>query len=315
MSTYPRILVTGATGFLGRHVVPVLQDELDSEIISVGREDYDLLVSSQVTQMLTDTHPDAVIHLAAKVGGIIANAKYPADFYYENVMISTQIFDACYRAGIKKFLTFMGGCSYPSNAPSPIVEETMWDGFPQLEGAPYSIAKKVILVQSASYRKQYGFNSVVLVPGNIYGEFDNFRIEESHVIAAMIRRFVEAKENKSSSVTCYGSGRPNRDFVYAGDVAKLVPWFLEHYDSSEPVNISSGTRISVKALAETVKHTVGYEGTIEWDTSKPDGQMDKIFSVQRLHDLGLSCDTSLENGLRKTIEWFRDARKEEAVRV
>jgi GDP-L-fucose synthase len=314
-SPFKRILVTGATGFLGPHVVAALKAQLKAEIIGVGRKDFDLLKPGQAELMLEKIKPDAVVHLAARVGGIIADMTYPADFFYENLFINTTVFEASYRAGIKKFVTAMGGCAYPAKAHSPIAEEAMWNGYPQFESAPYSIAKKVIIVQSESYRRQHGFNSVVLIPGNIYGEHDNFNEEYSHVIPAMIRRFLEAREKGAPTITCYGSGKPTRDFVYAQDVADLFPWFLLNYDSSDTVNISTGTRITIRELAETVKEVTGYQGTITWDTSKPDGQMDKIFSVERLHKLGLNCPTTLREGLRKTMDWFAKARVEGTVRL
>ena len=314
-AVFQRVLVTGASVFLCRHVVPALRDALASEILAVGRRDYDLLDRAQVDRMLRDTRPDAVVHLAAKVGGIIANKQYPADFYYENILMGTQVFHACFKAGVRKLLTFMGGCSYPARAVSPIGEDQMWDGYPQPESAPYSIAKKMALVQSDSYRRQYGFNSVVLIPGNVYGEYDNFNREYAHVIPATIRRFVEARDTGAREIFCYGSGRPTRDFVYAGDVAALVPWFMLNYDSSEPVNLSSGTRTSIRDLADAVARLTGFRGTIAWDASKPDGQMDKIFGVDRLQKLGLSCPTALEDGLRRTIEWFDRARMEGSVRL
>lgn len=314
-SPYKRILVTGATGFLGRHILSALQRELKTEVTGVGRKDFDLLKQGQAEAMLEKFKPDAVVHLAARVGGIIANKKYPADFFYDNILMNTLTFNACYKAGVKKFLTLMGGCSYPAKSPSPIPEGQMWEGYPQAESASYSVAKKLVLVQSNAYRQQHGFNSVVLIPGNVYGEFDNFNEEYSHVIPALIRRFIEAKEKSAPVIVCYGSGRPTRDFVYAGDVAAVIPWFLLSYNCSEPVNISSGTRITIKELAETIREVTGFQGAINWDTSKPDGQMDKIFSVKRLHEQGLNCPTELKAGLRKTTEWFFKARKEGTVRL
>jgi len=301
------ILVTGADGFLGRHVVGALVRQGDWAVVPVHREDYDLLQAGAAEAMLHDHQPDAVVHLAAKVGGIIANRDYPADFFYENITLNTRTFHACFKAGVKKFLTFIGGCSYPAQALSPIGEDQMWNGYPQAESAAYSVAKKMMLVQSDAYRRQHGFNSQVLIPGNVYGEHDNFNWEYAHVIPAMIRRFVEAREAGAESVTCYGSGCPTRDFVYAGDVAALVPWFLEHYDSSEPVNLSSGTRTSIRELAEVTAELTGFTGRIDWDSSKPDGQMDKIFSVARMQELGLSCPVSLRTGIQRTVAWFEQA--------
>lgn len=314
-TAFQRILVTGASGFLGTHVVAALREQLAAEIVPVRRADYDLLDPSAPLRMLQEVEPDAVVHLAGKVGGIIANREYPADFFFENNVINTHTFAACQQAGVQKLVTFMGGCSYPAHATSPIDEEQMWNGYPQPESAAYSIAKKLLLVQSTAYRQQYGFNSVVLIPGNLYGEHDNFNWEYAHVIPAMVRRFLEAQEQGQAQVTCYGTGTPTRDFVYAADVAQLVPWFLLNYDSSEPVNLSSGTRITIRELAERVAEATGYQGTIEWDTSKPDGQQDKIFAVDRLRGLGLSCDTPLPLGLSRTVEWFLQAREQGAVRL
>ncbi|MBU0679329.1 MAG: GDP-L-fucose synthase [Verrucomicrobia bacterium] len=312
---FERIVITGATGFLGHHVTPALQSAFDCEIISLGRKDYDLLTAGAPRRMLDDLKPDCLVHMAAKSGGIIDNKNRPADYFYENLAMNTAVFEEAFRFGVKKLLTFMGGCSYPSDAKSPIGEDQMWNGFPQIESAGYSVAKKIQLVQSWACRQQHGFNSVVLVPGNLYGEYDNFNWEQSHVIPAMVRRFIEARDAGAAEVACYGSGRPTRDFVYAGDVAATIPWFLENYDSSEPVNISSGTRISIKELAETIKDVTGYEGRIAWDTGKPDGQIDKIFDVSRLNSLGLSCNTSLRDGLQKTADWFMSAREKGDVRL
>jgi len=307
--------VTGATGFLGHHIVPALRAAGYANVVGVGRRDYDLLQPGRAEALLRDTQPDAVVHLAARVGGILANKKYPAEFFYENIAINTALFHAAWRAGVRKLVTLMGGCSYPAKAVSPIGESQMWDGYPQAESAAYSVAKKMLLVQSAAYRQQYGFNSVVLVPGNVYGEWDNFNLEASHVVPALIRKYVEAAEQNRPAVTAWGSGRPTRDFVYAGDVAAVIPWFLERYDSSEPVNISTGTRITIRELAEAVKAAAGFRGRIEWDASKPDGQADKIFDVTRLHQLGLNCPTSLREGLAKTAAWFVAARPAGGVRL
>jgi GDP-L-fucose synthase len=313
---FKRILVTGATGFLGHHIVPQLRAVFpESAVIGVGRRQADLLVPGSAERLLAEVQPDAVVHLAARSGGIEDNRLCPADYFYENLMINTVMFHAAFRAGVRKFLTLMGGCSYPARATSPIGEDQMWEGFPQIESAGYSVAKKVVLVQSWAYRVQHGFNSVVLIPGNVYGEYDNFNLRQAHVIPALIRRMVEARDRGDAYVVAWGTGRPVRDFVYAGDVAAVIPWFLAHYDSSEPVNISTGTRTSIRELTETVARLTGFQGEIRWDTSRPDGQMEKIFDVRRLHSLGLSCPTPLEEGLRKTIEWFERARHAGTVRL
>jgi GDP-L-fucose synthase len=315
-SKFQRILVTGSTGFLGHHLVPRLREQCaGSELACVGSSDFNLLKPDEVERMFKETKPDAVIHLAAKSGGIMDNRKRPADYVYENLWMNTAVFQSALHHGVKKMVAFMGGCSYPAKAVSPIGEDQMWNGFPQIDSAGYSTAKKMLLVQSWAYRQQHGFNSVVLVPGNMYGEWDNFNVEQAHVIPALIRRMVEAREQDLPEVTAYGTGKPTRDFVYAGDVAATIPWFLANYDSSEPVNISTGTRISIRELTETVKRIAGYKGRISWDTSKTDGQMDKIFAVDRLHQLGLRCDTPLEAGIRRTVEWFLKARKEGSVRL
>ena len=309
MNQYSRILVTGAAGFLGSHIVPVLElQRPETEIIPVERSEYDLLCAPEIDRMLRDIQPDVVINLAARVGGITANIRYPADFFFENIQLVTRVFHACQQAGVKKLVTFLAGCAYPAGAESPLNEDDIWDGYPQFESAPYSIARKTVLTQSEAYRRQYGFNSIVLIPGNLYGEHDDFSAESSHVIPALIRRFVEAKEAGTPEVVCYGTGRPVRDFVHAGDVATLVPWFLDNYDTSEPVNISTGRGTSIRDLAEKIRRIVGYDGEMVWDASKPDGQMERTFDISRLHDLGLRCDTALEAGLRRTVAWFLEAR-------
>ena len=312
---YERILVTGSTGFLGHHLMPRLKSAFPkAEIIGVGRRDADLLEPGAPARLLRNTQPDCVVHMAAKSGGIITNIKRPAEFFYENVVMNTHMLHDAQQAGVKKFVTFMGGCSYPSDARSPIDESQMWAGYPQIESAGYSVAKKMLLTQSWAYRVQHGFNSIVLIPGNVYGEWDNFNLEEA-VIPALIRKYMEAQERQAPTITAFGTGKPTRDFVYAGDVMATIPWFIQNYNSSEPVNISAGRRISIRELAETVKKVTGFAGEIVWDATKPDGQMDKIFDVTRLHSLGLSCDTSLEDGLRRTTDWFRQARERGEVRL
>lgn len=299
------IVVTGATGFLGRHLMPVLEGRYGRDrVIGLCRRDYDLENPVAVRAMFETVRPEVVVHLAAYSAGIGANRAYPADFYYRNTMLTTLVFHEAAMRGVRKLVYPMGGCSYPATAHSPISEEQMWNGFPQAESAGYSTAKKMGLVASLTYRQQYHLNSVVIVPGNMYGEYDNFREQESHVVPAMVRRYYEATRSAADQITMWGTGEPVRDFVYAGDVAACVPYFIDHYDSSEPVNISSGTTTSIRELAETIRDTAGFQGRIVWDSSKPNGQMVKIFDVTRLRRLGQSCVTPLREGLRRTLEWF-----------
>ena len=301
-----KILVTGATGFLGRHVMSVLQDRYGSENVrGVSSKDYNLMNRDEVRRLFSENEPEAVVHLAAYSGGIGVNRTKPADFYYINIVLQALMFEEAARYGqLKKLVYPMGGCSYPATASSPISEDQMWQGYPQDESAGYSAAKKMGIVASRSYRTQYGLKTSVIIPGNMYGEYDNFRNGESHVVPAFIRRYYEEMKSGAEKIIMWGSGRPQRDFVYAGDVAAAIPFFIEEYDSVEPVNISTGNSITILELAETLKSTLGFRGDIAWDTDKPDGQMVKIFDVTRLNSLGLKCATSLAEGLDKTIKWF-----------
>jgi GDP-L-fucose synthase len=300
-----RVAVTGATGFLGRHLLPILQDRYGRGAVrGVSSRDYDLMDPMQVRRMFDDIAPNIVIHLAAYSGGIGANRTYPADFFYRNILLTALVFEEAGRRRVRKLVYPMGGCSYPATATSPIDEGQMWLGYPQEESAGYSMAKKMGIVASRAYRAQHGLSSVVLVPGNMYGEYDNYRESESHVVPAMIRRFLEAKRERRDQVVMWGTGTPVRDFVYAGDVAATFPFFVEEYDSSEPVNVSSGTRTSIRELANMIAELTGYAGSIVWDSTKPDGQMVKLFAVSKMRSLGLACPTTLRDGLARTIAWF-----------
>ena len=302
-----RVLLTGSSGFLGRHALPVLQAAYGADqVAAVSSRDYDLMERREVERMLSDHRPEAVVHLAAYSGGIGANKAYPADFYYRNTLLTAHLFDVASRdGGVKKLLYPMGGCSYPARATSPIGEDQLWTGYPQDESAGYSTAKMMGVVAAKSYRRQYGLDATVIIPGNMYGEFDNFSRLDSHVVPAMVRRYHEAMLEGADRVVMWGTGRPERDFVYAADVAATLPFFLERYDSSEPVNVSCGTTTPIRELATTIAALTGYKGEIVWDTDKPDGQMIKIFATDRLGSLGLRCATPLGEGLARTIAWFQ----------
>jgi len=300
-----KIVVTGATGFLGRHVMPILINQYGIEnVVGLSSGVYDLMKQKNVESMFNDHKPDVLVHLAAYSGGIGANREYPADFYFINTMLTALLFESAAKYKVKKVIYPMGGCSYPANASSPIGENQLWKGYPQEESAGYSTAKMMGVVASKSYRTQYGLNTAVLIPGNMYGEYDNFRDKESHVVPAMIRRYYEAMKNGDKEIKMWGTGRPTRDFVYAGDVAATFPYFIEEYNSIEPVNISTGTTITINKLALTIKRLTGFDGDIIWDSSKPDGQLEKIFDVAKLNSLGEYCNTSLHDGLSNTIAWF-----------
>lgn len=303
-----RIVLTGATGFLGRHTLSVLQERYGCDrVVGVSSRDYDLMTAEGVDNLLAAERPDVVVHYAAYSGGIGANRAYPAQFYFRNTILTALMFDGCAQHGVKKIIYPMGGCSYPAAAINPIDESQLWNGYPQAESAAYSTAKMMGLVAARAYRAQYELDAVVIIPGNMYGEFDNFHTLGSHVVPAMVRRYHEAKLKGDAEIVMWGSGEPQRDFVYAGDVAKCIPFFIEKYSSSEPVNISSGTRTSICGLAHLIATNIDYKGRIVWDRSKPDGQMVKVFDVSRLRELGLSCETKLEDGLARTISWFSKA--------
>ena len=301
------VLVTGGHGFLGTHVVATLKEAGFERLSVPSRAAYDLREQDAVRALYEDSEPELVVHLAGLVGGILANRDRPAEFFNDNLIMGTMMAHEAWRHNVSKYVTCIGGCSYPAAAVSPIEETTLWEGYPQPESAPYSLAKSMSVLQSKSYRQQYGLNAVVLVPGNMYGPHDNFNAHNSHVVAAMIRRFFEAKRDGIPEVEVWGSGRPTRDFVYVGDVARAVLHGVEHYNGEDIINISSGRPTSIRELAELVAEMIGYSGGILWDTSKPDGQSEKIFAVERMRTvLGFEHLTDLREGLRHTVAWFQE---------
>jgi GDP-L-fucose synthase len=298
--------------------MPILKGRYGSDaVVGVSSRDYDLLDRAQVDLMLCEHQPEVLVHLAAYCGGLGANRANPADFYFRNTLLIAHVFQAAAEHRVKKLIYTMGGCSYPVDASSPIDEGQMWQGLPHGDSLAYSAAKKMGLIASAAYAHQYGLRSAVLVPGNMYGPHDNFRTAESHVIAAMVRRLYEARVEQKEEVVMWGSGLALRDFVYAGDVAATLPYFIEHNDVPGPINIGSGTATSIRELAAAIAAVVGYEGRITWDISKPDGQMEKLFDVRRLERLGLACPTSLCDGLQKTVDWFVEhyAKRSDGIRL
>ena len=298
------VLVTGATGFVGRNLLEVMRAR-NIQPLTPARQKYDLREQDQVRRMLAETKPDVVFHLAGLIGGIGANKARPADFCYENLLMGTVMLHESWRAGVRKYITLMGGCSYPAHAPSPIKETELFNGMPQAESAPYSLAKAMSAIQAEAYRRQHRFDAIVLVPGNLYGPFDNFDLNNSHVIPALIRKFLEAKTARQPEVVAWGSGRPTRDFVYVKDACEVILAAAEKYSRSDLINISSGHAVTIRELTETIAELTGYQGKVVWDTSKPDGQLYKGFDVTRLKEvLGCECGTSLREGLQKTIEWF-----------
>lgn len=299
-----RVLVTGASGFMGSNLIPLLRP-LVRELITPSRGDYDLLDQAAVRRMFATTRPDVVFHLAGLVGGIMANKKAPADYSYQNLLMGTLMLQEAHAAGVGKYITLIGGCSYPAAAKTPIVEEDLWNGYPQVESAPYSTAKKMAVVLAQAYRAQHNFDAIVLVPGNVYGPHDNFDLENSHVIPALIRKYHEAKTSGTREVVAWGTGKPTRDFIYAADACAGILKAAREYSGPEIINISSGNAITIRELVETVAAVVGFEGTVTWDSTKPDGQMAKGFDVTRMRDwLQFTPSTSLRDGLEQTYRWF-----------
>jgi GDP-L-fucose synthase len=328
-----RILVTGGAGFLGSFVVEKLQERGCKEIFVPRIKDYDLVEMEAVKRLYKDAKPDIVIHLAARVGGIGANRENPGKFFYDNLMMGVQLMDVGRRVGIEKFVAIGTVCAYPKFTPVPFKEEDIWKGYPEETNAPYGLAKKMLLVQAQAYRQQYGFNAIYLLPVNLYGPRDNFDPESSHVIPALIRKSLEAKhlqakaevKAESSSlnlnlpespqpqpepqpghfVTVWGTGTPTREFLYVEDAAEGILLATEKYNKPDPVNLGTGSEISIKELVELIVKLTGFKGGIIWDTSKPDGQPRRMLDVSRAQkEFGFKVNTSFEDGLKKTIDWY-----------
>jgi len=302
-----RVCVTGGAGFLGSFVTARLHERGAKEVFIPTIEKYDLVQLDSIRQMLDDSNPDIIIHLAAQVGGIGANREHPAEFFYSNLMMGVQLIHEAWLRGVEKFVALGTICAYPKFTPIPFKEENLWDGYPEETNAPYGLAKKMLLVQSQAYRQQYGFNSIFIMPVNLYGPRDNFKPESSHVIPALIKKCVEAVESGADFIEVWGDGTPTREFLYVEDAAEGILLATEKYDSPEPINLGSGMEISIKHLVELIAHLTGFKGRIIWDTSKPNGQPRRRLDVTRAEQaFGFKAETSFEEGLKKTIEWYRD---------
>ncbi|HDG98743.1 MAG TPA: GDP-L-fucose synthase [Desulfobacterales bacterium] len=301
-----RVVVTGGAGFLGSFVVEKLQERGCPYIFVPRSRDYDLRDLGAIRRMLKDAKPDIVIHLAARVGGIGANRTHPAEFFYDNLIMGVQLFHESWRFGVEKFVAIGTVCAYPKHTPVPFKEEDLWNGYPEETNAPYGLAKKMLLVQSQAYRQQYGVNSIFLLPVNLYGPRDNFDLETSHVIPALIRKCIEAKERGDDHIVVWGTGKPTREFLYVEDAAEGILLATERYNESEPVNLGSGIEISIKDLVHLIARLTGFKGKIVWDTSKPDGQPRRCLDTSKAERLfGFKAKTPFEEGLRKTIEWYK----------
>lgn len=301
-----RVLVTGGGGFLGQQVLELLEARGASHIIAPRKREYDLVKSDDVRRLIREAKPEIVLHLAANVGGIGANQAHPAEFFYDNLMMGVQLMHESWKAGVKKFVAVGTVCSYPKFTPVPFREEDFWEGYPEETNAPYGLAKKMLLVQGQSYRKQYGFNSIYLIPVNLFGPRDNFDLETSHVIPALTRKFIQAQLRGEKKVTVWGDGSPTREFLYVADAAEGILLGAEKYEGGEPVNLGSGQEVSIRALAEKIADMTRFEGDLVWDTSRPNGQPRRALDTSKAYSLfGFKAGTSLEDGLRETIDWYR----------
>ena len=300
-----RVVVTGGAGFLGSYVVARLE-ELNAKDVFVPRsKDYDLRDRSAVVRLMRDVRPDVVFHLAAKVGGIGANSARPAEFFFDNLMMGALVFHESWQAGVGKLVAVGTVCSYPKFAPVPFREETLWDGYPEETNAPYGVAKKNLIVQSDAYRRQYGFNSITIIPVNLYGPGDNFDLESSHVIPALIRRMVEARESGAEEVAIWGDGTPTREFLYVKDAAEGLILAAERYDESDPLNLGAGEEISIKDLVALIANETGFQGRVEWDTTKPNGQpRRKLDTSKAEREFGFVASTGFREGLQRTTLWY-----------
>ena len=305
-----RICITGGAGFLGTHLQAELRERGAKELFIPDYPEYDLVKSEDIARLYDEAKPDIVIHLAAKVGGIGANREKPGEFFYDNLMMGVQLLHQAWQRGIEKFVAIGTICAYPKYTPIPFKEEDLWNGYPEETNAPYGLAKKMLLVQSQGYRQQYGYNSIYLLPVNLYGPGDNFNPASSHVIPALIKKCVDAREAGENEIIAWGDGSPTREFIYVEDAAEAIALATMRYNASEPVNIGSSFEISIKDLTELVARLTGFKGDIRWDTSKPNGQPRRKLDTRRAKEyFGFESHTNFEDGLKRTIAWYEANRK------
>ena len=301
------VWITGGTGFLGRVISRKLSDHGCQHIFPTGRKEGDLTDAPTVSKSISTIRPDIIIHLAAVVGGIGANREHPADFFYQNLMMGAQLMHESWKAGVKKFVAIGTICAYPKFTPTPFKEDDLWNGYPEETNAPYGLAKKMLLVQAQAYRQQYGWNSIYLLPVNLYGTGDNFNPSSSHVIPALIKKFVDAQEAGVDHVVAWGDGSPTREFLYVDDAAEGILLAAERYDKPDPVNLGSGMEISIRDLTETIAKHVGFDGEIRWDKTKPNGQPRRRLDVSRAErEFNFRATMTFDEGLRRTVEWYRN---------
>jgi GDP-L-fucose synthase len=303
------ITVTGGKGFLGSHLLKKLKDCGCRHIKIADRPEYDLTDIADIRRMYEETKPDIVIHLAAKVGGIGFNQEKPAELFYDNLIMGTQLLHEAYLRNIEKFVALGTICAYPKFTPVPFKEEDIWNGYPEETNAPYGLAKKMMLVQSQAYRRQYGFNSIFLLPVNLYGPGDNFDPQSSHVIPALIKKCFDAIDNHSDTLEVWGTGAATREFFYVEDAAEAICMATDTYNKSEPINIGAGFEISIKELTELIVKLTGFQGKITWDKSKPDGQPRRMLDTTKaLKEFMFTAKTNLTTGLTRTIQWYKENR-------
>jgi GDP-L-fucose synthase len=302
-----RVLVTGGAGFLGSKVVEKLKARGCRDVFVPRSWEYDLRAGEAIRRALKDSAPDVIIHLAARVGGIGANRAHPAEYFYDNLMMGVQLLHEACQAGVDKFIAIGTVCAYPKFTPVPFEEDHLWDGYPEETNAPYGLAKKMLLVQSQAYRKQYGYNSIFLLPVNLYGPGDNFDPESSHVIPALIKKCVDATERGDAVIEVWGDGSPTREFLYVDDAAEGIVLAAERYNDSQPVNLGSGYEISIKELVETITRLTGFTCKIVWDTTKPNGQPRRKLDTSRAERaFGFRAGTDFNTGLACTVAWYRE---------